>query len=277
MSFKKRFLAFALCVSMALFISACAKQDDVKETTQTTSAEVTQPATDTPSAEATSTDAQIKVDPATTALPEFPAVDASYFDDAAFVGDSVSLKLSYYAMSTGKLGAAQFFTSGSLGSGNALGEITDESVHPAYQGTKMLIEDCIMNSGAGKVYIMLGMNDLAVYGIDGTIENYLELISRIKEKSPEVHIIIQAMTPMTDTSNILGSSLNNEVIREYNLRLAEVAQEQGYSFLDVASVMYDEQNVSLNRDYCSDPDNMGVHFTEAGCVAWIDYLYTHTP
>ena len=203
-------------------------------------------------------------------------VDASYFDDAAFVGDSVSLKLSYYAMSTKKLGDAQFFTAGALGVSNALWEISDESVHPSYQGTKMLVEDCIASSGAKKVYIMLGMNDLSVYGIEGTLENYKELASRIVAKSPDAHIIVQSMTPITDTSSVYGEGLNNDVIREYNENLAQFAKDNGYSFLDVASVMYDAEGTHLNREYCSDPDDMGMHFTEEGCDAWIEYLYTHT-
>ncbi|MGN0452786.1 MAG: GDSL-type esterase/lipase family protein [Ruminococcus sp.] len=211
------------------------------------------------------------------AVPESPAVDASYFDSAAFVGDSVSLKLSYYAAGTGALGKAQFFTAGSLGCGNALWEVSNESVHPSFQGTKMLVEDCILRSGASKVYIMLGMNDIGLYGIDATVENYKTLIGRILAKSPDVQIVVQSMTPMTAESNIMGDTLNNDNIKVYNNLLCEMCTENGWAFVDVASVMYTENGYSLNRAYCSDPDDMGVHFTEEGCQRWVDYLLTHTP
>ena len=56
----------------------------------------------------------------------------------------------------------------------------------------------------------------------------------------------------------------------------ELAQRRGWYFVDVASVMYTEDGNSLIPEYCSDPDDMGLHFTEAGCEAWVDYLYTHT-
>ncbi len=202
-------------------------------------------------------------------------VSSSYFDDAAFVGDSVSLKLNYYCATTGDLGKAQFFTSGSLGAGNALWEVSDESVHPSYQGEKMLIEDCLAASGASKVYVMLGMNDIGLYGVDETVVNYETLMDRILEKCPDIQIIIQSMTPMTETSNILGDSLNNQTIKEYNGRLRTLAEERGWGYIDVASVMYDESGSQLNADYCSDPVDMGVHFTEAGCAVWVDYLKTH--
>ncbi len=211
------------------------------------------------------------------AVSESAKVKSDYFDNVAFVGDSVSLKLSYYAASTGCLGKAQFFTAGSLGANNALWEISDESVHPSYRGEKTLIEDCIALSGVKQVYIMLGMNDIGLYGVEDTIKSYETLISRILKESPDVKIVIQSMTPMTSTSTILGSSLNNENIKLYNQKLSDLCAAKGWAFVDVASVMYDAQGVNLNPDYCSDPVGLGVHFTEAGCDAWVEYLSTHTP
>ncbi len=257
------FASLALCVLMLCSLTACGNTDTALSTTP---------------ADTTATDAQsASMSENQSGSQTATAVDPSYFDNAAFVGDSVSLKLSYYAAATGALGNAQFFTAGSLGSGNALWEVSDESVHPSYQGTKMLVEDCVANSKAECVYIMLGMNDLAVYGIDDTIANYQTLIGRIFEKSPNVKIIVQSMTPMTSTSEILGSSLNNEIIKDYNARLSALCTEKGWTFVDVASVMYDAEGKNLNRDFCSDPDGLGVHFTEAGCEKWVEYLSTHTP
>lgn len=294
MKLLKQLAALVCCVLLVLSFAACKEEDKDKGIEKTETKEITTTLAETTVAQTV----PVTSAPASTGevsenetdepdAPDAPSISvevpeghdpvaASYFDDAAFVGDSVSLKLSYYAMSTGKLGNAQFFTSGSLGANNALWEVSDESVHPSYRGEKMLIEDCIKNSGAKKVYLMLGMNDLGLYGIEDTLVAYNTLINNILHKSPDVQIVIQSMTPMTYTSNIYGSSLNNDVIREYNSRLKSYCSEKGYGFADVATVMYDENGQHLNRAYCSDPDDMGVHFTEAGCDAWIDFLYTHT-
>ena len=69
----------------------------------------------------------------------------SYFDDAVFVGDSISLKLRNYvykqrAGDPGFLGSAQFLTVGGLGSGNVQLPITADSLHPVYNGEKMMLE-----------------------------------------------------------------------------------------------------------------------------------------
>lgn len=264
-----RILIMIMCVLFTLSMAACGGTGNNDSTTTAAGSENTTAAGE--STTTNSTDSSV-----VGVVPESAAVDASYFDDAAFVGDSVSLKLSYYAVN-GCLGNAQFFTAGSLGAANALWEVSDESVHPSYQGEKMLVEDCIAKSGAKKVYIMLGMNDLGLYGLDATVENYKTLVDRILAKSPRVQIVVQSMTPMTTTSTIIGENLNNANIKVYNDRLKELCTDNGWSFVDVASVMYDESGENLNREYCSDPDDLGVHFTEAGCKAWADYLKTHTP
>ena len=208
-------------------------------------------------------------------------VDSSYFDDAVFIGDSVSLKLQYYVRDQRKsddtfLGHAQFLTAGSFIYINALKPVSEESVHPSYQGTKMLLENAIAACGAKKLYIMLGMNDIAGGRYDGTLSNLTTVIARIREKAPDVTFYFESVTPrMADSQT---TKLNNEVIRTYNQRLQEYCEENGYYFVDIYSAVCDEEG-NLPASYCSDPvstGGMGIHFTNAACAVWIDYLYTHT-
>ena len=203
-------------------------------------------------------------------------MEGSYFDDAVFIGDSVSMKLSYYEAATNKLGKAQFLVAGSLGSGNALWPVSEESVHPAYNGVKMRLEDSVPLTGAKKLYIMLGMNDLALYGPQGAVDNLVTLLDLILAKTPGIEIFIQSMTPVAKNSTIVSTGgLNNDKVRAYNALLLETALERGWNFVDVASIMFDSQG-HLKEKYCSDLGAMGVHFTNAGCEAWVQYLLTHT-
>ena len=198
------------------------------------------------------------------------SAQTSFFDDAVFVGDSVSLRLNYYCQAhKGALGKAQFLTAGSLGSGNALLEVSADSVHPQYQGEKKLIQDSVKAMGAKKVFIMLGMNDLNIYKIDGTVKNMNTLAQRILKQSPDAEIYLQSMTPIL--ANHEKGQLTNKNLDKYNAELKKLAKEKGYHFADVASVMKLEDG-SLKPEYCSDPEGMGIHFTDAGAEAWIDYL-----
>lgn len=208
-------------------------------------------------------------------VPECDPVDVSYFDDAVFVGDSVSLRLQYYCTANGGLGDATFLCSGSLSATNALWGVGSESVHPSYQGKKMLVEDGIAACGAKKAYIMLGMNNIS-FGIENATNDMVTLMDRILEKSPDVTLIIQAVTPMTASSRIYSNALNNEKIDEYNEAMRQICQERGWYFLDVNTQFKDENN-QLVRTYCSDPDEMGIHFSNAAAEIWINYLKTHVP
>jgi hypothetical protein len=65
--------------------------------------------------------------------------------------------------------------------------------------------------------------------------------------------------------------LTNENLEKYNLLLLEMCEEREIRFVDVASVMRDE-NGFLPRNYCSDPDGMGIHLMDEACQLWLGYL-----
>ena len=198
-------------------------------------------------------------------------VDASWFDDAVFVGDSVTLRLSYYAdENPGSIGNAQFVCAGSLGYTNAQWEIDDpQAVHPVYKGQTVLAENCTELTGANKALIMLGMNDIGLYGIDATLESADQLVQKILSHTPDAKIYLQSTTPILMGKEI--DQLNNENIREFNEKLKAYAEKKGYTFLDLYNQFCDTDGY-LKSEYCSDPDAMGIHFSPAACALWIEYL-----
>lgn len=212
------------------------------------------------------------------AVQESAKADASYLDDAVFIGDSVSLKLKNYVTAkrkteAGFFGKAQFLAAGSMGSGNALKPLGTSSIHPLYNGKKALLEDNVAAMGAKKVYIMLGANDLALYGIDGSVENMSKLLAKIQEKSPDAKLFVQSATPIIKEQQM--TTLNNPNLSAYDAKLAEMCKKNGYYYIDVASVMRDSDG-NLIPEYCSDPNDLGIHFTDKACQVWIDYILTHT-
>ena len=203
------------------------------------------------------------------------AVDLSYFDDAVFIGDSVSLMLQYYCAATKALGNAQFLCAGSLSATNALWNVSSASVHPSYQGKKMLVEDGVAACGAKKVYIMLGVNNIG-YGVDYASNDMVKLIDRILAKAPDVTILVESVTPMAASSTIITDSLNNTKIQEYNDKMKSICEERGWYFINVAEALRDKDGY-LPAAYCGDNNSMGIHFTYDGCKVWVDYLKTHAP
>ncbi len=203
---------------------------------------------------------------------ESGAVDVSYFDDAIFVGDSVTMSLQFYCASTGGLGKATFLCAGSLSPMNCYWEINENSIHPLYQGRKVFVEDGVALSGAKKVYIMLGIN--GIYNADLCIANMKILVDNILAKTPDAKIIIQSVTPMIKDYAVKG--LTNSAIAAYNDNLRKMAKENGWYYLNIAEAVTDK-NGNLKMEYCSDPQDMGIHFNYTADKVWIDYLKTHTP
>ncbi len=199
------------------------------------------------------------------------ALDPSWFDDAVFLGDSITVFLSYYCDAHPEaLGDAQFFSSGSLSYGNAQWEMNDpEAVHPSYKGEVHFAEDCVQVTGAKKVFVLMGINDIAVYGLDGAVENADSFLDKLKAKADGAVIYVQSTTPII--KGMENENISNEKVRAFNVRLAQLAQEKELAYLDVYSAVCDEDGY-LRYEYCCDPEDMGIHFSWDGCQAWSNYL-----
>lgn len=210
-------------------------------------------------------------------IEESKPVQASYFDDAVFIGDSITQMLRQYAAATDALGHAQFLCSGSFSARNALMPVSVNSVHPAYNGVKMLLENSVPLTEAKKVYIMLGMNDIAREGgKEQALIAFEQMCDAILANAPDVILYVQSVTPRADMGDTGLGSLNNENISAYNEMLCNLCQQRGWYFINVAETMFDESGY-LNKDFCGDPQELGMHFNTTGCREWVDYLYTHTP
>ena len=200
-------------------------------------------------------------------------VDTSWFDDAVFVGDSISVGLYNYA-DDGALGDADFLAKECMGYHSAMWDIDYEyAIHPTYNGVEVRIEDAIQDIGKKKIFILLGMNDICSWGVEESVDAMKDFTDMILEKNPDVQIYIQSATPMVG-GKVREDYLNNENIREYNELIKPICEERGFVYLDIASVLSDEYG-NLRDDYCSDINGAGFHFNRAGDDAWVEYLKTH--
>ena len=211
---------------------------------------------------------------------EYTQVDDSYFNDAVFIGDSISYGFELYvtekhANGETVLGEAQFLTSGSLSYGNSLWDVSNESVHPTYNGEKMKLEDAIAQIKPGKIFILLGTNDVALYGVEQTVANADTEISRMLEASPGAEIFIMSTTPKySPAESDVDGALNNADIDALNVAMRQFAVEKGYNFMNIAPLFKDETG-GLAADYCSDKEGMGIHFTSAAYDIWLNFLYSY--
>lgn len=195
--------------------------------------------------------------------------DTAFFNDAAFIGDSITQGLMYYCMNNGALGNATWLCVQSYSVNNAV----TGALAPTYQGVRMSPEDALAACGANKVFIMLGMNDINLIGagsIDLAMRNWVTLLSRIRAKNPNITIYIQSATPIYYYGQT--GYLTNDYMDQYNQRLQEFAWANGCYYIDVATYMKDSNN-SLIPQYCSDKY---VHLNYTGIAVWVNVLKAST-
>ena len=235
-------------------------EPETQPTTEATTAPETQAPTTAPTQPPKPTDPLDNPPPVGNSV----ATDAStaFFNESAFIGDSVTLKLRNYNTSKGVLGSTTFLCQGSYSDAHAV----NNTMYMNYQGSETTPQDALAACGAKRVFILLGMNDIALHGIDKTMENWATLISNIRGKCPNIEIYIQSGTPIYLSGEI--GSLNNANMDKYNVRLQAFAAENGCTYVDV-NTPFKNSSGGLAGAYCSDEY---VHFTDAACQLWVKIL-----
>ena len=201
-------------------------------------------------------------DPTPEPTPDMSPLGAEFFNDAVFLGDSTSKKLEVYTYRCDDLGEPLFITQSSYSVRNAV-----NSKGVIYFGGKNIpLGRAIADTGAKRLFILLGINDLGVVGVDRSMENWALFLPLLREDNPDIDIYIQSCPPMFGSSQT--PTLNNGMIDEYNARLRDFAAENGCCFVDIAPVFKDENGdliAALTEDYY-------VHFNADGCTLWAEAL-----
>lgn len=194
----------------------------------------------------------------------------SYYGESVFIGDSIMLGFrNYSAKQETFVHDIQFLAVGSYGVNNAMKPVKGDNVHPTYKGKKYQLWDAIPLTERTRAFFLLGMNDIAPLGLEGARDQYKELIDKILETSPELDIHIISVTYTLEGKG--KKKLNNTNIAEYNTLLEEMAEENGWGYLDLCTIISDGEG-NLAQECCSDGF---VHLTKTAYSLWeaalIDY------
>ena len=197
--------------------------------------------------------------------PESPAVDNSYFEDAAFIGDSRTDGFLLYS----GIGCGENLTSNGL----SIFKLAEKKAL-TIDGQKYTLLEALGLKQYGKVYLSLGVNELGYNNDKGFYNAYCNAIDAIRACQPNAVIYIQGLIPLNEgqiAATTGRTYLTNDHLRIYNDLMKKAAQEKQVVFLDL-----EPEFTGPDGQLPADASNDGVHLKKAYCQAWLEYLKTHT-
>lgn len=183
-----------------------------------------------------------------------------WFDDALFIGDSITGALSTYTLLNGGLGDAIIVYTNGLGCHHI---VRDGRKIPIL-GSLMPIEDAVSASGCGKLFVMLAMNDIGTEPIETLQADWETVLDRILEKNPSVTVYIQSGTPVLYNAGYF----TRENMEEYNAMLQAVCQSRDCVYVDITRGMMDEDGF-MKKELHLDM----FHISSEGAAVWIENLH----
>lgn len=191
-----------------------------------------------------------------------------FFEDAVFLGDSITVGLEKYVTSKRKTGDclsdARFLaTNGYMVSHT--GDPDGYEKHPLYDGDRIQPHSAIRKLDPKRVFILMGIND-AAGDANLLLDQYASMLSRIRDAAPKAEIYMLAVFPMCAARE--DGKRNNAKIQTINTGLLRLAMREGVSFIDVTPALKNGSG-ALDPAYSSD---QYVHINNDGYDVYLAQL-----
>ena len=183
----------------------------------------------------------------------------SFFDDALFIGDSLTGSLGTYNLLNGGLGDAIVFHMNGL----ACHHLIQQNKQIYFMGESCSVERAAAKAGVNKLFLMLAMNDIGA-PLEDLQYCWETLLERLRETCPELTVYIQSGTPLrTDDFYFTRDNMD-----AYNEMLQAVCEAYDCVYVDITEGLEDEEGY-MKKEYQLD----NVHLNPEGCAIWMENLH----
>ena len=186
-------------------------------------------------------------------------VDATYFSDALFIGDSRTVGLCEYGSLKGN---AAFLAKESVNVYNVLDQELRYTDHDG-ETWDAYVEEILSENKYGKVYVALGVNELGIGTTYMYYEKYREILSMIREYQPDALIYIQGIMHVSYDKSSTDSCRNNTVIVQRNMAISTLANGRDIFYIDMNPYVCDEDG-----DLYEDMSGDGIHLKASAYEYW---------
>ena len=186
-----------------------------------------------------------------------------YIDSTLFIGDSNTVRSMAYGHTTWDNVVAAV----SMG----VQHITSlEMTYFEGYANPVTVPEAVKIIQPQRIIITYGTNNTVGYSVDNFISMYKEGLDAIHEAYPYADIIINAIPPIDKERENLTVTM--QTIDKFNKALSEMAQEEGYKFLNSSEALKDEDTGFAKKDYTIGD---GIHLSKLGMDALFEYIRTH--
>lgn len=203
-------------------------------------------------------------------LPENGSVDLSYFEDAVFVGDSLTEGLREYASIENAIANIATFISAKNQTPKSFLEgviVFPNNYRPTQNGV-----EAIVSENPGKVYITLGTNALTFMNREQLIYYYDQLLTSLQSQLPDTTFYVCSITPTTVAEASRRPVFIYDAIYAANNEIAMMASQKGMHYINLHEVLAGEDGYLIPEYAYSD----GIHLKPEAYTIWIQYLMSHT-
>ncbi len=196
-------------------------------------------------------------------VPESEAVEESYLDSCAFIGDSIIYGLSSYAIAP----SSSVLSSASL----SVSKIDSAEIDTSMGS--MTVIDAVTELKPQNIYVMLGSNGIAYMSPADIYLNYSAFMNKLRIAAPDSKIFVISTPPVSKSREESAESpVKNADIDDLNSRLLEYCNSNSLYYLDLSSALKDDSGY-LPED---SSENDGMHFKKSTYDQFLNFILTHT-
>ncbi len=198
-----------------------------------------------------------------TVLQESDDAGKDYIDETLFLGDSNTVRMMLYGFTSLDNTAAAV----SMG----IQHVPTKKMcfFKGYEGG-VTVPKAVELMQPRRIVITYGTNN-ALGNVSGFIKDYKNSLDEIHEAYPEADIIINAVPPVAKNRSNPGVTM--KTIGAFNDALIELAEDEGYKFVNTAEVLTDEKSGYAKSGYTIGD---GIHLSKNAFTAMFDYIRTHS-
>ena len=210
-------------------------------------------------------------------LAESGAVSDGYFDDACFIGHSIVVGMkTFFGLKNADFHAVSGIAASALlrYEGFPL-QATRKDIYGNTVPETGTIEDVLLEKSYGKVYIMLGTNELGdeSYHREAYYDAMTGLVELVLRTQPRAAVYLLSITPVTrELSETEKTFFTRENVVAFNRTLHGIAVEQGVHYLDLFTLLADAEGYLPAENGAYD----GIHILASEYDTIMGFLRTHT-